>query len=166
MSTYLIFASPQSTPPDDRSKVVADRFALLALVAPVIWLLVNRLWIEAVLALLLSVVAGLLLESGTWFWPGLTLALAISVITALEGRNWRAASLVRRGWQLVDLIDADNADTAFDFHCARMQGEAAHTGSAVAPSPQHAAKGPMTQRPARGHDSGSDAIGLVPIKRN
>jgi hypothetical protein len=53
--------------------------------------------------------------------------LAVNTITALEGRNWRAAALLRRGWRMVDLIEADDADTAFEIHA--LQGRCRKTAT-------------------------------------
>jgi hypothetical protein len=86
------------------------------LLFPVLWLLFNRLWVEAAVAFALflasaMMIANPLCSGRVWHW-----AWRCQHITALEGRNWRAAALVRRGWQMVDLIEADDADTAFEIH--------------------------------------------------
>ena len=57
MTAYLVLASPGAKIPDERSVVIADRFAPLAFIAPVIWLLFNRLWLEALAALLVTAAA-------------------------------------------------------------------------------------------------------------
>lgn len=160
MSSYLVFAAPGAAVPDERSKLVADRFALLALAFPVLWLVFNRLWIEAAIAFLLFVAAGLMMAEAALVWPGLALGFAISLVTALEGRNWRAAALTRRGWRLVDLVEADDADTAFEIHARRASTEnppAQKSG----PSRQNVA-----QRSGRGAGNDTDTIGLVPVQRS
>ena len=131
MTAYLVLASPGAQIPDERSVVIADRFAPWALIAPVIWLLFNRLWIEAFAAFLV-----------------------------MEGRNWRAAALQRRGWRLVDVIETDDAEVAFEIHAAQA---AADQGSAMPASVKPALP---SWKPARqvGRETGS--IGLVPVERN
>lgn len=159
MSSYLVFAGSGAAVPDERSKIVADKFAVLAFAFPVIWLLFNRLWFEALIAFVLYVASTIMMADAAWFWPGLALGFAISLVTALEGRNWRGAALARRGWRLVDLVEADDADTAFEIHARRMSAD-----GPAASTPGQPAWQPVT-RPGRGGND-TDAIGLVPVERS
>lgn len=157
MTTYLVLASPGASIPDERSVVIADRFAPLAFIAPVIWLLFNRLWLEAVAALALLAVAAAVTGSAGQPLAGLALSLAVSAITALEGRNWRTAALQRRGWQLAGVIESDDPETAFEIHAAQVPTQA----------PQPAAG--INRRPLKlGRQTGQEtgSIGLVPVERN
>jgi hypothetical protein len=124
MTAYLVLASPGAQIPDERSVVIADRFAPWAIIAPVIWLLFNRLWLEAFAAFLVMVVAAYIAPalpvSPLWELPSTWRSL---LITALEGRNWRAAALQRRGWHLVDVIETDDPDVAFEIHAAHRLGK-------------------------------------------
>jgi hypothetical protein len=157
MTTYLVLASPGASIPDERSVVIADRFAPLAFIAPVIWLLFNRLWLEAVAALALLAVAAAVTGSAGQPLAGLALSLAVSAITALEGRNWRVAALQRRGWQLAGVIESDDPEAAFEIHAAQT---ATQTPVPDAGSKRRGLKlGRQT-----GQESGS--IGLVPVGRN
>jgi hypothetical protein len=70
---------------------------------------------------------------------------AVNAITAMEGRNWRAAGLVRRGWQMVDLIEADDADTAFEIHA--LQGIAAEGKTLSPPGTDPYHRGVSRNRP-------------------
>jgi hypothetical protein len=160
MSTFLIFARPGAQIPDDESEIVDDRFSALAFAFPAIWLLFSRLWLEALIAFLLVAVSSLMMMTPDWFWPGLALGFAVSAVTGLEGRNWRANALARRGWRMADLIEADDADTAFDIHIHRALSLQADSGT-ERPEPR-----PVFSRPGRGHDSGAGTIGLVPVERN
>jgi len=160
MTAYLVLASPGAPIPDERSVVIADRFAPFAFIAPVIWLLFNRLWLEAFAAALVLAAATLL--SGTLGQPalGMAISLALSLITALEGRGWRAAALQRRGWRLVDVIETDDPDVAFDIHASQA------TVDRKVPSISNLATNRQPLKPGRqpGREHGS--IGLVPVERN
>jgi hypothetical protein len=160
MTAYLVLASPGAQIPDERSVVIADRFAPWAIIAPVIWLLFNRLWLEAFAAFLVMVVAAYLAGSAGQPALGIALDLALSVITALEGRNWRAAALQRRGWRLVDVIETDDPDVAFEIHAAQA------LANAKAPRPASVEPNIPPLRLGRrpGRETGS--IGLVPVERN
>ncbi|WP_417409387.1 DUF2628 domain-containing protein [Hoeflea sp.] len=160
MTAYLVLASPGAQIPDERSVVIADRFAPLAFIAPVIWLLFNRLWLEAFAAVLVTAAATALASAGGQPALGIALDLALSLITALEGRGWRAAALQRRGWRLVDVIETDDSDVAFDIHARQSLKDS------NVPAPSHAKpnRPPLIlgRQPGREHGS----IGLVPVERN
>ncbi|MDF1610483.1 DUF2628 domain-containing protein [Hoeflea sp. YIM 152468] len=155
MTTYLVLASPGARIPDQHSVMIADRFAPLAFVAPVLWLLFSRLWLEAIGALLLLSAAVMAGSSGQPF-AGLAISLAVSTITALEGRNWRSAALQRRGWRLVDVVEADDPETAYEIHASQAVEQAGQTSARA---------GPPVLKPGRptGRETGS--IGLVPVER-
>lgn len=160
MTAYLVLASPGAQIPDERSVVIADRFAPWAFIAPVIWLLFNRLWLAAFAAVLVMAAATFLASSAGQPVLGLALDLALSLITALEGRAWRAAALQRRGWRLVDVIETEDPDLAFELHAAQAaRDRKAPTQSNSRPSLQPLVLGRQT-----GRETGS--IGLVPVERN
>jgi len=160
MTAYLVLASPDAQIPDERSVVIADRFAPVAFLLPVLWLLFNRLWLEAFAAVLVFAAATML--AGSAGQPALAMALnlALSVLTALEGRNWRAAALQRRGWQLVDVVETDDPDVAFEIHAAHAMAKTNRPSSTAAR--------PNRRPPLLGRQNGvnTDSIGLVPVERN
>lgn len=159
MTAYLVLASPGAEAPDERSVVVADSFALWAFIAPVIWLIFNRMWLEAVAAVLVLTVASLLAADAGLAVVGIAVSLALSLVTALEGRNWRISALQRRGWRLVDLVESDDPETAFEIHAARvLAGEKVPAPIKHRPSPH-----PLMFGRPDGGEMGS--IGLVPVER-
>jgi hypothetical protein len=160
MTAYLVLASPGAQIPDERSVVIADRFAPFAFVAPVIWLLFNRLWLEAFAAILVMAVATGLASTAGQPALGIALDLALSLITALEGRNWRAAALQRRSWRLVDVIETDDPDVAFKIHAAQAMAN----GKAPRPASVKPNLPPLFLGRQPGRETGS--IGLVPVERN
>lgn len=160
MTAYLVLASPGAQIPDERSVVIADRFAPLAFIAPVIWLLFNRLWLEAIAALLVMAAATALATTAGQPALGIALDLALSLLTALEGRNWRAAALQRRGWRLVDVIETDNADVAFEIHAAHALADR----KSLMPASVKPGLASLRLGRQAGRETGS--IGLVPVERN
>jgi len=160
MTAFLVLASPGAQIPDERSVVIADRFAPFAFVAPVIWLLFHRLWLEAFAAILVTVTATVLASTAGQPVLGIALDLALSLIVALEGRNWRAAALQRRGWRLVDVIETDDPDLAFDIHASQVGKDK----KAPAPSNVKPNRQPLMLGRQPGRETGS--IGLVPVERN
>ncbi|MCY0092833.1 DUF2628 domain-containing protein [Hoeflea ulvae] len=160
MTAYLVLASPGAEAPDERSEVIADSFAPWAFLAPVIWLLFNRLWLEAVAAFLVVALATVLAVDYGQVLVAMAISLALSLITALEGRNWRASALQRRGWRLVDVIGTDDPGTAFEIHAARALSRG---------NPPAAMQGAQALRPLKPGRPGSTeagSIGMVPVERN
>ena len=80
MTAYLVLARPGAPTPDERCVVIADRFAVLAFIAPVIWLLFNRLWLEAFAAALVTVAASMLASVPGQMVPALAIGLALTLI--------------------------------------------------------------------------------------
>lgn len=160
MTAYLVLASPGACAPDERSAVIADRFAPLAFVAPVVWLLFNRMWLEAVAAGLVLAAATMLSGIGGQPSVGIALSLALSLITALEGRNWRVAALQRRGWRLVEVVETHDPDTAFEIHAAHALAQE------TAPAPKGTAQIRAPLKLGRPGNGETGSIGLVPVGRN
>ncbi|MEM5470848.1 DUF2628 domain-containing protein [Hoeflea sp. AS60] len=160
MTAYLVLASPGAQIPDERSVVIADRFAPWAFFAPVIWLLFNRLWLEAFAAFLVMAAATGLASTAGQPVLGIALDLALSVLTALEGRNWRAAALQRRGWRFVDVIETDDSDLAFEIHASQARAN----GNVQRPASVKPTLAPLRLGRQSGRETGS--IGLVSVERN
>ena len=160
MTAYLVLASPDAEIPDERSVVIADRFAPLAFIVPVLWLLFHRLWLEALAVVILMAAAVYLADLAGQPLLGLAIDLGLGLYVGLEGRNLRAQALQRRGWRLVDVIEAGDADTAFDIHAAR----ATLPGRQSAPHVTRPSRQLITTGRAAGRQHGS--IGLVPVERN
>ncbi len=91
---------------------VRDGFSLLAFIAPVLWLLWYRLWLEAILVLL---VAAIIAALGNYADMGAALpmlSLLVSAFIGMEGQAMRLARLRRRGWREAAVIEAANRTEA------------------------------------------------------
>ncbi|MCL7998563.1 DUF2628 domain-containing protein [Brucella sp. 21LCYQ03] len=96
----------------ENSVFVRDGFYTLALILPVVWLLSQRLWFEAIAALGVTIllgVAGSVLEISNAV-PLIT--LLFSLFVALEGANWKIAKLKRQGYFEKAIIDASDLEEA------------------------------------------------------
>lgn len=111
----------------ERLVSVKDGFHWLAFVLPFPWLLVQRLWLYALLFLLATfIVMGLAGFLG--LAPGfrVLLVLLLSLYVALEGGSLRALSLKKRGYKELAAIPARNREEAewrFFAHHRRHAGE-------------------------------------------
>lgn len=125
MATFMVMEKREAGETD--AEFVRERFSFLALIAPLLWLLWHRLWIEAGAYLVFALVllgAGWLLGLGDAF--GL-LALPLNVFVALEAPALRQTALRRRGWTdwgTVEAGDAAEAETRYLAEAGHVDAEA------------------------------------------
>ena len=107
MASYVVMLPPRGAGGDALPEFVRDGFSVAAFLVPPLWLAWHRLWVEALLALVLMLAVPAL---AAWLgigavapWLSLLLALAIG----LEGPALRLAACRRRGWRDGAVIDAD-----------------------------------------------------------
>lgn len=116
----------------EKSRVVPDRFSWSGFFVPILWLLFNRLWLNAIL--LVAVEAGLaVLASRVGLPTGLSfgIGLVLMMMVGLEGRRWLCAALERRGYRLITIVQADSDDEALHQSLARC-----HEGELETRNPQ------------------------------
>lgn len=81
------------------TRFVAERFRWLAFLVPVIWLLFQRLWLTALLVLLLNVALGFVLPRFGFGQAYVILcSLAIGLLIALESASLAVSGLEKGGW--------------------------------------------------------------------
>ena len=115
MQTYTVH-EPRVGPEDIEERAgklifVKEGFSAWALLAPAVWLLVNRVWrgLLAYVVLTASLIAGLTaIGAGEQaiMWGGLVLNL----IFAFEARDMYRRSLERRGYALTGVVSGRNLD--------------------------------------------------------
>ncbi len=94
------------------AEFIRDKFSLLALIVPHLWLLFHRQWLAA------AAVIGIMVLGGLAAWqfnaPLLMLAvdLPVSIYVSLEGATLRIANLERTGWYEAAVAEADNNEEA------------------------------------------------------
>jgi hypothetical protein len=114
MAIYVVMEPPavDVADPAERAILVRDGFAFLAFLVPPLWLLWHRLWIEAALALAVSVGLTVLGETAGLGFLGAALSLLVSIYVGLEGPALRINALRRRGWHDRGVVEAANAGEA------------------------------------------------------
>jgi hypothetical protein len=137
----------------DHIVFLRDGFAWSAFVFAPLWLLYRRLW----LVLLAYVCAVVVLEAGLWL-IGVTpegqivIAGLLALLVGMEASNLRRWTLVRRGWQEVGTVVAEDRDEAEQrFFDAWVAGEIA------APPPRPTQPASVIRPPSR-----RDVVGLFP----
>lgn len=149
MASYVVMESP------DRADAayVRDGFHVWAFLFGPLWLLWNRLWIEALLVFAAMSLIGVAttLSGAPQVAPWLSLLL--SVFVGLEGPALRLAAYRRRGWKDAGVVIAGNAGDAEIRHVYAM----ADAPAASAPAP---ASTPAPIAPIRPAQSGP-VLGLL-----
>ncbi|MBD9374431.1 DUF2628 domain-containing protein [Rhizobium sp. ARZ01] len=111
-ASYLILTPPGAPAAAENATFIRDGFRWTAFFFPVPWLLVHRLWFWGIIALVLQVAASILTDSSELAAAGFTLALAVSLLTALEGPQVLARSREARNWTLRSIVSARDLQTA------------------------------------------------------
>ena len=112
-SSWIVLEAPPgaTVAPGEELVFLRDGFSLLAFLFPPLWLLWQRLWIEAVVTFAVLVAA-----AGIDQLSGLTVSLPVQLVIAIfvgcEGNGFRIARRRRRGWNEVAVIDAANGHDA------------------------------------------------------
>ena len=148
MAIYVVMEPPGASEDDaaERAVMVRDGFSLVAFILPLVWLLWHRLWIEAFVAFVASVVLMALGETTGFAFAGAALSLLVSLFVALEGPALRIAALRRRGWREWGAVEGDSAaDAEIRYLAGEDEGPVAGPWTA---EPRPAPAWPVSTAPA------------------
>ncbi|MEO3997085.1 DUF2628 domain-containing protein [Mesorhizobium sp. CAU 1732] len=109
MASFVVMEPPARVEAD--AVIVRDGFHVFAFLIPFVWLLVHRLWIEALIALVVALALGFA-GSYAGFAAAPALSLLVSLYVGLEGASLKLAALRRRGWREWGVVEADNRTDA------------------------------------------------------
>lgn len=152
MAQFVVL-EPAGTQSSEKAVFVRDGFYTLALILPVVWLLSQRLWFEAIAALGVTILLGVVGSALDISNAVPLITLLFSLFVALEGANWKIAKLKRQGYvekATIDAADLEEAETRYFYSLE----EAAD--SVEAPAPEWAQQAP---RPT--YSSFGSTIGFV-----
>lgn len=104
---------------DDRTVFIRDGFAWLGFIFPVPWLVLQRLWFEAALVFVATIIISLVGNYTNHAGLATLITALLSLFVGLEARRWRYAKLERNGFEQRTVI---NAETAADAEIAYFHG--------------------------------------------
>ncbi len=144
MASWIVMEKPRDPQGAQDIAFIRDGFSFLAFLFPPLWLLWNRLWIEAALAFA-ALLGGAALERVTGL--GLAaplLSLLVSLFVGLEGNGLRVNALLRRGWSILTVIEADDLTDAETRYAADADedGDGIPDRYQIVPSPAPVATAP------------------------
>lgn len=153
MTSYLVLEAPNGPHRDHKTtRFIADRFVWLALIAPWLWLAVNRLWLAATVVFIALLLAGQASMLPGFEPAGILCGFAIALITALEGRNFLARHLVRKGWKMTSIVSAPDLSSAEEIYFSGLAENSATTEQLSrpvwSPSPQRSGDKNFVNDPA------------------
>lgn len=128
----------------EQARVLPESFTVSAFVFGGLWLLYKRLWLAFVLYALIW--GGLVYaQQRVGFAIGAVMLsqIALGLFLGLEGQNLIARKLLRKGWRLVDVIEAPDLSSAERRFFERALPAGAPPRIAEAPAPSRFAPGPV-----------------------
>jgi hypothetical protein len=147
--SWYVLTAPASTDADRDTKFIRDGFSWVAFLLPLPWLLFKRLWVVALAAVLVYLVAIYIAEQYRLDALPIAFSFVLSLWTALEGGHAQARSLERKGWQIERVIAADRLSDAEEIYFASKTATART-------EPDR----PLPPLPARKAIASSDAVAL------
>ena len=169
MPVYTIHA-PRAAGPEplvtpDKFRFVRDGFHFWAFVAGLIWLVWHRLWWALLGYVLLSIAGEIALSMlGAGSGTRMVVMLLFALLMGFEAASIRRWTLSRGNWHQVDLIVADDEETAerrfFERWTARREAMDDFSVDRGAPPPTRNFAGQPFSRPPSG--AREEIIGLFP----
>lgn len=153
MAIYVVMEPPAANAEEAsmRAVMVRDGFSFIAFIAPLVWLLWHRLWIEGVLFFAAGI--GLVAAGEVFGQPvlGAVLSFLLSLYVGLEGAALRLGALRRRGWREWGAVEAGSVAEAEIRYLAGEQDDLpAAASNLVRPAPPAAFGRPVAGGPALG----------------
>jgi hypothetical protein len=152
MKSFYVLTAPAAGDPDRDTVFIRDGFSWLAFLFPLPWLLFRRLWLAAIVAVLLYGISIFLAETYRLDALPVAFSFLLSLWVALEGGEARVRKLEGTGWQVDRVMAACSVTDAEEIY---FSGKAASTRrQPVEPLPLLPTARPLAQ-------SQAVALGLI-----
>jgi hypothetical protein len=114
MARYVILRHEDRTPPRGRPNVlvIRDGWSWVGFIVPLFWLLWHRLWFAAFGVFAASFAIALMAQSPQWAALALPFNLLVGLLVGLEGQGWRISAARLRGYNVLDVVEAETRDDA------------------------------------------------------
>lgn len=121
---YTVYIRAWSASPDREAVFIREGFSWGAFVFSVLWALVHRMWLAALIVFALSVAVSVVTDSLDLDpVTAAACALALALIVGWEANDWRRRALERRGYVNAGVIAATSrleAERRFFSHTAEV----------------------------------------------
>ena len=124
MKSFYVLTAPGTADPDRDTVFVRDGFSWLAFLFPLPWLLFRRLWIVAIVAVLLYGVSIFLAETYRLDALPVAFSFLLSLWVSLEGGEARVRRLEHRGWTVDRVMAAPSIADAEEMFFAEKAANA------------------------------------------
>lgn len=149
-ASFLILTPPGEPAAAENATFIRDGFRWTAFFFPALWLLVHRMWFWGAIALVLQFAAMILIASPELGVAGWTLAIAVSLLTALEGPLALAKAREARDWTLRSVVVAHDLETAEHIYYSEHAPQRAPATAATASLPASDTSTKAARPPALG----------------
>jgi hypothetical protein len=113
MRVYTVHYRPDAALSERDAVLVKEGFCWPAFFAGILWALWHRMWLTALVFLLIAVVVEAVAElAGLDPLSGATLSLAIALLIGWSANDLRRRALVRRGYDMSGIVAATGEDAA------------------------------------------------------
>ena len=116
MATFLVLTPPGAGARAENARFLRDHFSWFAFLLPAVWLLAQRAWFAALLAVAVQGLGLALANHPALGAVGLAIALGTGLLVALEGPSLLATALERKGWTLDTVISAEDRAMAEEIY--------------------------------------------------
>jgi hypothetical protein len=123
LRSYLVLTPPadmQGKIDAEAAVFLRDGFCWSAFVLPWAWFGWNRLWLAAIVAIVVEISAGILAELSGFALAGMLLGIAFHLLVALEGRHYLSEKLQAKGFTLDSAILAPDLATAEQIYFSAL----------------------------------------------
>lgn len=124
MKSFYVLTAPAVTDPDRGTVFVRDGFSWLAFLFPLPWLLFRRLWLAAIVAVLLYGVSIFLAETYRLDALPVAFSFLLSLWVSLEGSEARVRRLEGLGWKVDRVMAAHSIADAEETYFAGKAADA------------------------------------------
>jgi uncharacterized protein (DUF58 family) len=124
MKSFYVLTAPAATDPDRDTIFIRDGFSWFAFLFPLPWLLFRRLWIAAIIAVVLYLVSILIAEQYGLDALPVAFSFLLSLWVALEGGEARVRRHERLGWQVDRVLVAHNVADAEEIYFTEKVAQA------------------------------------------
>ena len=145
MKSFYVLSAPAAKDVDRDTMFIRDGFSWLAFLFPLPWLLIRRLWLVALVAVVLYAISIYLAETFRLDALPVAFSFVLGLWTALEGGEARVRKHERLGWTVERVIAAVRLSDAEEIYFAdKAAAEARKAPAEAQPAlplgrPQHGA---------------------------
>jgi hypothetical protein len=126
MASYVVMKPPGVQDKPESIRFIRDGFSWAALVFPLPWMLIHRMWIYSLIFVLVSAVLAMVINGFGDGMAGTGALFALNLLVALESGEIRRHHLSSKGWVQDGVVVASSLDEAEEFYFSFREAPVIH----------------------------------------